>query len=211
MTMPAREQIEETLFSFSRTAPRPPERRRDQRHLTILRVGTLLVGDRRELCLIRNISAGGVMVHVYSALAEGQRLRIELKGGQPIDGAISWVRGETIGIAFDAPIDVAAMLTSPAALENGWLPRMPRVEVDGFGTLRAGARTYWVATRDIGQGGVKLETEAELREGAPVVLTLEGFRPIHAVVRWRRDGLVGLSFNQTLPFADLVTWLRAQS
>jgi len=60
--------VEETTFSFSTRAPQPPERRRDTRHITILRVGTILVDGRRELCLIRNISAGGLMAHVYSQL-----------------------------------------------------------------------------------------------------------------------------------------------
>ena len=57
--------LEETIFSFSREAPPPPrERRRQARHLTILKVGTLIVDGGRELCLIRNISAGGLMAHV---------------------------------------------------------------------------------------------------------------------------------------------------
>ncbi len=55
--------VEETTFSFSSAAPQP-DRRRQTRHLTILRVGTLIIEGRRELCLIRNISAGGLMAHV---------------------------------------------------------------------------------------------------------------------------------------------------
>src|SRR5579875_2929966 len=77
---------EETMFSFSRLAPRPPDRRRDTRHLTILRVGALIGTEGRELCLIRNISAGGLMAHVYSRHENGERVAIELKGNQQTPG-----------------------------------------------------------------------------------------------------------------------------
>ena len=60
---------EETTFSLSTVAPMPDEKRHFSRYLTILRVGAL-IADGRELCLIRNISAGGLMAHVYSRHAE---------------------------------------------------------------------------------------------------------------------------------------------
>src|SRR3546814_9382760 len=70
--------FEETTFSFSDKAPPPPgERRQQARHLTILRVGALISEDDRELCLVRNISAGCLMAHVYSAYQSDQRIRSE--------------------------------------------------------------------------------------------------------------------------------------
>src|SRR3712207_7315959 len=74
--------------------------------------------------------------------------------------------------------DLAEILSNPAMLDNGWRPRMPRVPVDRLATLRAGARTYWVSTRDISQGGVKIEAEEPLDIGGETVVTLENFRPI---------------------------------
>ena len=56
--------VEETSISLAAATPPPPERRRGQRHLTILRVGALTIDGTRELCLVRNISAGGVMALV---------------------------------------------------------------------------------------------------------------------------------------------------
>ncbi|HEV2747007.1 MAG TPA: PilZ domain-containing protein [Allosphingosinicella sp.] len=200
--------FEETTFSFSSEAPGPVERRRNARHLTILRVGTLVVDGERELCLIRNISAGGLMAHVYSQFSLGQRVAVELKANQAIAGTVSWISGGNIGISFAAPIDVEDLLASSNALERGWRPRLPRVEVDRMGTLRAGARTHWVSTRDISQGGVKLETDQPLEPGQDVVVALEDFRPVAGVVRWSDGGLCGVSFNQVIPFGELMSWLR---
>lgn len=202
--------LDETTFSFSREAPQPSDRRRQPRQFTILRVGTLLVDGNRELCLIRNISAGGLMAHVYSALPEGRKIAVELRTSQSIPGTITWAEDSNIGITFDAPIDVEEMLASQATLDNGWLPRPPRIEVDRMGTLRIGARTYVISTRDISQGGVKLETEAPLSEGDAVVLSLEKFRPLPGLVRWCQAGQAGIAFNAVIPFKELMGWLRAE-
>jgi hypothetical protein len=201
---------EETTFSFSRRAPQPPERRRATRHLTILRVGALIGPNGRELCLIRNISAGGLMAHVYSNHALGAAVAIELKSNQPVPGTVVWADQSNLGIEFDQPIDVEEMLSSQAALESGWRPRLPRVEVDRLATLRCGARLYGVNTRDISQGGVKVETDQPLEVGREIVLTMEKFRPVAGVVRWCRDGLAGIAFNHLIPFHELMEWLRPE-
>jgi hypothetical protein len=202
--------VEETTFSFSNEAPRPPERRRDQRHMTILRVGTLFLEGRRELCLIRNISAGGLMAHIYSRVAIGDRVAVELKTNHRIEGEVSWVEGSNVGISFDEQIDVEEILASHSGLENGWRPRLPRVEVDRLATLRVGSEVYGVSTRDISQGGVKIEIDREFEGGEEVVLTLDKFRPVAGVVRWYGEGLCGVAFNQVIPFRELMTWLRGQ-
>jgi len=199
--------VEETTFSFSTDAPQPRERRRDTRHITILRVGTILVNGRRELCLIRNISAGGLMAHVYSQLKQDQTLEVELKTNQRVAGRVSWSEGANVGIAFDEPVDVEDLLACHTELENGWRPRLPRVEVDRLGTLRV---VFALNTRDISQGGVKIEIDETLEVGAEIVLSLENLRPLPGVVRWSSDGFAGISFNQVIPFQELIAWLRAK-
>ncbi len=191
----------------SATAHLQPDRRRDVRHLTILRVGTILLGERRELCLVRNISAGGLMAIVYTEFQPGDRVCLELKTNQQIPGHVSWIRDSTIGVEFDEKVDVAEILSNPPLLDNGWRPRMPRVPVDRFATLRAGARTYWVSTHDISQGGIKIEADQAIDIGAETVVTLENFRPITGVVRWRKGNVAGISFNQVIPFHELTRWL----
>jgi hypothetical protein len=190
--------------------PAPPERRGAQRFLKILRVGTLVVDGRRELCLIRNISAGGLMAHVYSHLVPDQRVTVELKTSQHVAGHVIWTREGNAGIQFDAAMDVAELLANPRVLDNGWRPRTPRVEIDRMATLRIGARTAWVHARDISQSGIKIEAEAPPAAGEEIVLTLEGFRPLHGVVRWRAGDHCGIAFNQLIPFGELIDWLKSR-
>ena len=205
------DRIVETGFSLSSAVPAPPERRASERDIKILRVGTLVADGRRELCLIRNISAGGLMAHVYSRLLPGQRVMVELKTNQAIAGRVVWTREGNAGIQFDAAMDVAELLASPQVMDNGWRARTPRVEIDRMATLRAGARTTWVNARDISQSGVKIETDHAPVAGEEVVLTLDGFRPLHGVVRWAAGGQCGIAFNQLIPFGQLIDWLKRNS
>lgn len=207
--MLAEDRTVETGFSFSNAVPLPPERREDERLIKILRVGTLIVDGRRELCLIRNISAGGVMAHVYSKLLPGQAVTVELKATQPASGRVVWVDEAEAGIKFDTLVDVAELLANPTVLDNGWRPRTPRVEIDRMATLRAGARTYWVHARDISQSGVKVETDNPPPADTEIVVALDGLRPIPGIVRWSSDTACGIAFNQLIPFGELIAWLKS--
>lgn len=201
---------EETTFSFSDKAPKPPERRREPRHLTILRVGTLIGPNGRELCLIRNISAGGLMAHVYSQHRVGEKISVEIKSDHEVPGSVKWCRESNVGIEFDAQIDVAEMLTSQNQRDSSWRQRMPRIEVDRLATVRIGARICGANTLDISQGGVKLETDVPIEVGEQVVITLDRLRPIKGVVRWQNGSRCGIAFHETVPFGELMGWLKGE-
>jgi hypothetical protein len=202
--------VETTLYSLSNIPPVPvaeTERRDGERHMTLYRVGSILVEDRRELCLIKNISAGGMMIRLYCAIAEGTALTVELKSGQPITGKISWTRDHHAGISFDKPIDVIDILSSAM---GGPRPRMPRIETNCHATVREGANALRVRACDISQGGVKIRSEAILATGADVVVTLPGLEPQRGIACWCEGGFTGITFNRLIPLVELVAWLQVQ-
>lgn len=198
--------VETTLYSLSESPPPAPDRRTDERYLSLFRVGTLTIGDRRELCLIRNVSAGGMMIRPYCSIATGTHLGVELKHGSPIGGTVLWVKEDCIGVTFDQPIDVLALLSS----EDGPKPRMPRVEVDCPVSIRFETAVHHARAVDISQGGAKIECRSSLPLGPEVVVSIAGLDPFLAIVRWRRDDSYGITFNRVLPLAVLVAWLRDQ-
>ena len=197
--------LETTLYSLSDAPPKPADRREDERHLTLFRVGSITIGDRRELCLIKNISAGGMMIRAYCAIPEGTCLSIELKSGQPVSGRAIWTRDQNVGVTFDETIDVIEILS---ASSEGPRPRMPRIQVDCFATVRDGANVYRLRVCDISQGGMKLEGDPRLEHGCDLSVTLPGLEPQPAALRWRQDGQLGISFNRLIPLAQLVAWLQ---
>jgi hypothetical protein len=204
----AQDSVVGTSFSFSSEVPDPPERRGDERHIKILRVGILVFDGRRELCLIRNLSAGGLMAHLYSNMHSGQRVTVELKTNQQVSGTVVWVREANAGIAFDTPVDIGELLANPPVLDNGWRARSPRVEIERVATVRNAGRTLWVNVRDVSQSGVKIETDEQLEIGSDVVVTLDNFRPIAGVVRWQSGRSCGLAFNGLIPLKELIDWIK---
>lgn len=203
--------LETTLYSLSDDVPVAPDTQSDghdgERHMTLYRVGSIMLGGRRELCLIKNISAGGMTIRAYCTLIEGTPLSIELKCGQPIHGKVSWLRDQTVGIAFDDPINLIEILS---ASMDGPRPRMPRIEVSGHATIRDGANALRVQVCDISQGGVKIKCDAVLPTGADVVVSLPGLAPQPGVIRWTDHGHTGITFNRLLPLSELVCWLQDQ-
>lgn len=200
--------VETTLYSLSDAPPSvDTDRREGQRHMTLYRVGSILVDDRRELCLIKNISAGGMMIRLYCSIDEGTPVTVELKSGQPISGKISWIREQNAGIAFDEPIDVIDILSTSM---EGPRPRMPRIETDCHATLREGANIVRVRACDISQGGVKVACETVLPQGADLVIGLPGLEPQRGIACWSEGGFTGIAFNQLIPLGELVGWLHQQ-
>jgi hypothetical protein len=199
--------IETTVYSMSKELP-SGDRRTDERHLTLFRVGTVVVGDRRELCLVKNISAGGALVRAYCTLEPDLRVQLELKEQQPIAGTVTWVRGTDAGITFDERIDILEILKASG---EGPRPRMPRIAVHCVCFVREGANLNRAVLHNISQGGASVETANPLTIDADVTVSLPGMAPQDGVVRWSHGNRYGVSFNTVLPLAGLVAWLHERN
>ena len=199
--------VETTLYSLDKAPPVPQQRRADERHVSLLRVGSLLIEGRRELCLIKNISAGGMLIRPYSDIAEGTRVSIELRQGEPVEGTARWTRGDNVGVEFDTPIDVIGLISTP---DDGPRPRKPRIEVSCNGWLREDGYIHRVTVANVSQGGLKIISTTELPVGADVVVSLSGLPACPGVIRWRSGDAYGVTFNRALSLPELVEWLRDQ-
>ncbi len=202
--------METTLYSLGDETPSPDraDQRQGERHLTLYRVGSLMLGDRRELCLIKNISAGGMMIRAYCRIAEGDTLTVELKNGEPIAGRAIWTKGQNVGVEFDEKIDIIDILSTTM---DGPRPRMPRIEVACPVTLYVDSQPIPARIEDISQGGVKIAIHHPLpRGGKDLGVALPGLAPIRASVRWQNDESAGITFNTLMPLGDLVGWLETQ-
>lgn len=204
--------VKTTLYSLSDAPPafaNESDRREDDRHLTLYRVGSILVEERRELCLIKNISAGGMMIRLYCSIAKNTPVTIELKSGQPISGKINWTRDHHAGIEFDQPIDVIDILSSTM---DGPRPRMPRIETNCHAS--PARRRQHASSSDLrhfsGRHGIKIDCKTPLPQGADVIITLPGLPPQPGIACWTQEGFTGITFNRLLPLSELVAWLHVQ-
>jgi hypothetical protein len=202
---------------YRETSGRPPtpavagqgDGRAGLRHSAVLRVAVLVRGgDSRQLCMVRNIATEGLMVRVFSDVEPGEPIAIELRADRQLAGRIVWIRDGNAGIRFDRPVEITDILAPPPP-KPGWRMRLPRLQVDRLAMIRSGSEISFADARCISQGGVRVVCERPLENGTPVILTLEGFRPLEGVVRWNRDGFCGISFNQVIPPGDLNRWLAS--
>jgi len=200
-------QVEQTVYSLSEDAPARPDRRNGERYLSLLRVGAMLIDGRRELCLVRNVSAGGMLIRPYSPISAGTAVTIELKHGEIVSGIARWIEDGMVGIAFDQPIDVVALLTSS---EDGQQPRMPRIELSCTAWVREDADIYRTRTINISQGGMCVEGDPRLRVDVDVIVSLAGLGPLAGLVKWKEGDRYGIGFNRVLAVNELMSFLRQQ-
>ena len=154
------------------------------------------------------MSAGGAILHVDHEVEPGERLELELMTGEPLDGTVAWRRGAEVGLRFDRQIDVFALIAQDLVSQPGERRRMPRVELTCPALLETGSGTEYVTTRDVSQGGVKIDVPFALEPEARVTLSLDGLRPVAGVVRWSHDHVAGIAFLPELRWQELMLWLK---
>ncbi len=197
----------DTVYSLSGEVP-PVDGAIEESGPDSLWPGALTSGSIRQVCSVRKISAGGAILHVDQPAEPGERLELELMSGEQLVGTVAWCRGSEVGLRFDSQVDVFAIIAQDIVSQPGERRRMPRVEVTCPALLEAVGRTELVTARDVSQGGAKIDVPFPLAAEQPVVVTLEGFRPVEGVVRWSRDNVAGIAFLPELRWQELMLWLK---
>ena len=198
---------ETTLLSLASKMPRRPDRRDDERELSLLRIACLLFDDRRELCLIRNVSAGGALVRTYSMVDAGRPVAIELKQGESVSGVVRWSQGNLIGVMFHHLVDVTQLLADSCDWPR---PRQPRVEIRAPVWLQQSGKKLIGQSIDLSQGGLKVRTRLALEPTTDVQVEIGGLPPLQAICRWACRDSYGLKFQDPIALKTLVRWVREQ-
>ncbi|HYN45168.1 MAG TPA: PilZ domain-containing protein [Allosphingosinicella sp.] len=196
----------ETVYSLSGEVP-PVDGAREADDVGLW-PGALTVGSVRQVCSIRKMSAGGAVLHVDQEVTPGERLDLELMTGEQLGGTVAWRRGSEVGLRFDAPVDVFAIIAQDIVSQPGERRRMPRVETICSALLETAAGTELVTTRDISQGGAKIDVPFALVPEERIVITVEGLPPIPSVVRWSGANVAGIAFVPELRWQELMLWLK---
>ena len=189
------------------------ERRQGVRYMTVMRVATLQTEQGEELCLVRNISEGGLKARIWSSLDVGAAVTARFKSDYDLPGTVVWRRDDHVGVQFRAPADVALILSGDDGPAPGLRPRPPRILVEAPARVRVGAREHRATLRDISQGGAKVLLDApDQWEDAepPLILAIAGLPATEGSMRWRDEAVVGLAFNTPIPLDTLAGWLIAR-
>jgi hypothetical protein len=184
------------------------ERRRNVRHTTVFQVARIITPGWQELCILRNVSPGGLKAEIYIPATEGERVTIELKTGHCLRGKIVWTRDQFIGVQFDEPVPMMSMLTHCSLDDRIERIRPPRIEVDLWGTLRIDHEEVPIRVSNISQAGLKFSTLRKLRADARCEVQLDELGWKRATVRWCRDSDAGVMLVQPLLYPEFAHWRR---
>lgn len=198
--------LESMIFSLTTDVPRPTDTRADERLLAILPVAKVLADEWQDLCRIRNITAGGLMAETTSYHEAGVPLLVELNSNQRIRGNLVWTRDTIIGIKFDQNIDIREILANRRP-RIGFRPRPARLDIQCSATIKIGGLYHQVEVQDISLGGIKVRLRDRECVGKDVLVTVESLRPIKGTIRWYREGMAGIVFQQALTFEEVAEWL----
>jgi len=186
------------------------ERRRSIRHATVMQVAKIrLSRGREELCLLRDVSPEGVKAEVYVRMEVAASVEIELRTGHTIRGKIAWIEDALVGVAFDEPMPMAAMLAHCSFDDRLGKLRSPRLEVDMHGLLTIDFQQRVVRIGNISQSGLQIAANQPLDAGASCAIALPGLAPRPATVRWCREQQAGLLLAEPFEYAAFAEWRAA--
>ncbi|MEQ1497477.1 MAG: PilZ domain-containing protein [Novosphingobium sp.] len=180
----------------------PHDQREAQRFTLILRAGKLVTAQGEFLCILRDVSSGGLKVRLFHALDLSAPCQIELAGGERYDLAPAWQDGAHAGLRFaGGPVDIPKLLEEagpfPKRSIRIHLPRpLPAV-------LHAGGLAFDAALHDISQHGAALACTECLPVGQLAEICADQLGTIKARVRWRRGTRFGLVFQQSFRLDEL--------
>ncbi len=196
------------FFKARRSAePEAQERRRSIRHATVMQVAKIRLGTgREELCILRDVSPEGLKAEIYIAVGADERVEIELRTGHAVGGRVAWRDGAEIGLAFDEPMPMAAMMAHCSIDERVGAIRPPRLTVQMDGVLKLGISERAVAIGNISQAGLQIAAPEPLDLGRRCTVTLPQLAPRAATVRWWREGQAGLMLAEPLDYTSFAEW-----
>jgi hypothetical protein len=175
--------------------------------MSVLRTGKLARGRREELCLIRNISASGLMAHVYSPLDIGEPVAIELKSTYVASGKVVWCHDLMAGVEFDGLIDTAGLLAGHQEEGGAGLSsRLPRLQVEDEAGLYIDGIDHRVRLHNISQGGARIAAPEVAKVNDKLIVTIDGLPALPGVLVWRKRDEGGIAFVPQIPFEVLARW-----
>ena len=184
------------------------DQRSDRRVALLLRAGKLVSPAGEFLCIVRDVSAGGIKARLLHDLPGTGGFDLELANGEVYPLELIWQKDGQAGFRFlERPIDVHGLVDEPCSLPKRGLRlrlTMPVTVIEG-GAERA------AVLRDISQHGAQIEIEPGLAIGRRIALHGSGLPEMQATVRWRRRAAHGLVFQRGFrldELAELVGRLR---
>ncbi|AMO72105.1 PilZ domain-containing protein [Sphingorhabdus sp. M41] len=183
------------------------DRRKQDRHIAMLRLAKIKTESGEGWGFIKNLSATGMMVEVHPDFELSDGISALLTEDQELAGTVRWRKKALAGIEFTTPIDIAEVLAKPNEAKHGRISRLPRIEMKHPINLYQGSRLIHGDICDISPAGICVSTDFTFEIGKNLRLSVPELLDITGTVRWQSGQRVGIVFSKRLPLDDLMVWL----
>lgn len=181
-------------------APPGSELRSAPRYALLIRTAKIIADGREYLCIIRDASATGLKIRLFSDLPKAQDLAVELTTGDRYPVKLVWQADDYAGLRFPQEIDVERLLDE----SRGRFPRRQiRLQIVLGGVLHSGGEAVPVTFHNLSQQGACIDSEKWLLMNELVRLETGVTQPLYAKVRWRSHPRYGLIFEHTFRLEEL--------
>ena len=165
----------------------------------LIRAAKIVHPGGEFLCVVHNVSETGVRLRLFHPLPVRSDLVLELPNGDRHAIERVWEEQGRAGFRFREPQDVPRLVACP-----GDFPRRPvRVGAKVPCTLILDDRRGRALLCNVSQHGAMIRSTERLSLYERLSLGIPGAREIAARVCWRRGDRHGLSFEDTLEYAEL--------
>ena len=174
----------------------------------MLDTGTLIDSGSRMPCSIRKISALGATLVTDQKTPAGSQVAVELGNGQRQAGTVDWADQREIGIRFDEPVDVLALINRELVSQPVERRSMPRVELRCPVHVKYGEHFEPATMRNISARGLQIEGERLPGAGTYIGVFVEGLNIPAGEVVWSRGNLAGIEVFEELSWTSIIPWVR---
>jgi len=159
-----------------------------------------LVGESGEyLCVVRDISATGCKLRLFHDLPPEPHMFLELANGERYAVERVWEANSHAGFKIAQPIDINQFVVEPSPF-----PKRPlRLRLNLPVRVTCDNVTNMAMLCDLSQRGGRIETACHLAMDQLIRIEGDQLRAVYAKVRWRKQTVYGLIFDNTFKLDEL--------
>jgi hypothetical protein len=170
--------------------------------------GVLIDSGARMPCSIRKISALGATLLTERKTLSGSTVAVELGNGQRAGGTVDWVGRHELGVRFNEPVDVLALINRKLVSQPIERRSMPRVELRHAAHFQCAGAVAAATMRNISARGIQIEGEGLPAPGTYISVFVEGLNIPPGEVVWSRGNLAGIELFEELSWSSILPWVR---
>lgn len=173
---------------------------RDKNRFALLIRSAKLTCDLGEfLCIVRDVSEGGVKLRLFHPLPPCDSFQLELSSRHTFEIEPIWTKGDLSGFRFTQAIDIPAFITERSQFPK----RALRLNLDTPAIVRIDGGAFSATIRDLSREGVRIETQIALALEQKVTVEAAHFTSRVGIIRWRNSPTYGVALQNLLSFETL--------